>query len=82
MELLTEIIEEFKIGEDQLKGMIRVSINPPDSFFIEYQEATVGHPFSGAVINDINLINLEVAERVANIILDRVKEVQWRQRND
>lgn len=76
MELSTEIIDEFKIGEDHLKGMLKISINPPDSFFIEYQEAVVGHPFNGAVINDVNLINLEVAERVAHIILERVQELK------
>lgn len=76
MEIATEIIEEFKCGEDHLKGMIRISINSPDSIYLEYQEATVGHPFNGAVISDVNLINLEVAERVANEILERVNELR------
>lgn len=76
MDITTEIVEEFKCGEDHLKGMIRVSINPPDSIYLEYQEAKVGYPFSGSIISDVNLIDLEVAERVANTILERVKELR------
>jgi hypothetical protein len=76
MEITTEIVDEFKCEEDLLKGMIRISINPPDSIYLEYQEVMVGHPFNGAVISDINLINLDVAELVANTILERIKKLR------
>ena len=76
MEIATEIIENFKIGEDCLKGMIRISINPPEGIFLEYQEASAGHSFNGTVTNDVNLISLDVAERVANTILERVEEIR------
>jgi hypothetical protein len=76
MDITTEIIEEFKCGEDHLNGMIRISVHPPDSIYLEYQEAEIGYPFTGAVISEMNLINLDVAERVANEILERVNELR------
>jgi hypothetical protein len=78
MEVITEIVEKFKCEEDELKGMIRISISPPDAIYLEYQEVGVNQPFNGAVISEVNLISLDVAELVANTILERVQQQRIR----
>jgi len=71
MELTSELVEYFQCEEDELKGRVKIEINN-ESCWIEYEETTVENNFSGDVLSEINLINVDFAEQVAFKILEGV----------
>lgn len=71
MELTSMITEYFMCDKDKLKGRITIEINN-QSCWMEYEETLADDHFSGNLIQEINLINVDTAEQVAFKILEGV----------